>query len=78
MQVLAKDLESNDHVTHLNLELSLIKFQGIKVGSLVIMGSGFRCDTAKRLTRTLPVPDSSDFFDPQHLLVVFSIQGDTI
>ena len=35
MQVLAKALESNDHVTHLNLEYSMIKVEGIKVGSLV-------------------------------------------
>ena len=38
VQVLAKGLESNDHVTHLNLENCWIKVEGIKcikVGSLV-------------------------------------------
>ena len=35
LQVLAKGLESNDHVTHLNLENSMIQVEGIKVGSLV-------------------------------------------
>ena len=35
MQVLAKALESNDQVTHLNLEKSGIEVEGIKVGSLV-------------------------------------------
>ena len=30
--------------------------------------SGFRCGSAKRLAKTLPAPDSSDFLDPQHLL----------
>ena len=35
VQVLAKALESNSHVTHLNLESSLIKVEGIKVRSLL-------------------------------------------
>ena len=35
MQVLAKRLETNDQVTHLNLEQSGIKVEGIEVGSLV-------------------------------------------
>ena len=35
VQVLAKALESNDHVTHLNLEWCRIEVQKIKVGSLV-------------------------------------------
>ena len=35
MQVLAKALETNDHVTHLNLQCCEIKVEGIKVGSLV-------------------------------------------
>ena len=35
VQVLAKGLETNDHVTHLNLEFSKIKVEGIKVGTLV-------------------------------------------
>ena len=35
VQVLAKGLESNDHVMHLNLEMCEIKVEGIKVGSLV-------------------------------------------
>ena len=35
VQVLAKALESNDHVTHLNLEMCRIEVEGIKVGSLV-------------------------------------------
>ena len=35
VQVLAKALESNDHVTHLNLEYSSIDVEEIKVGSLV-------------------------------------------
>jgi len=35
VQVLAKALESNSHVTHLNLERCQIKAEGIKVGSLV-------------------------------------------
>ena len=35
MQVLAKALESNSHVTHLNLEKCEIEVEGIKVGSLV-------------------------------------------
>ena len=32
MQVLAKALESNSHVTHLNLENCRIEAEGIKVG----------------------------------------------
>ena len=32
------------------------------------VGSGFRCGSARRLSKTLPVPDSSGFFDPHHLL----------
>ena len=35
VQVLAKALESNDHVTHLNLDFCQIEVEGIKVGSLV-------------------------------------------
>ena len=35
VQVLAKALESNDHVAHLNLEMCRIEVEGIKVGSLV-------------------------------------------
>ena len=35
VQVLVKALETNSHVTHLNLEYSLIEVKGIKVGSLV-------------------------------------------
>ena len=35
MQVLAKALETNSHVTHLNLKSSQITVEGIKVGSLV-------------------------------------------
>ena len=32
------------------------------------VGSGFRCRSVRRWTKTLPAPDSSGFFDPQHLL----------
>ena len=35
VQVLAKALEGNDQVTHLNLAKSGIKVEGIKVGTLV-------------------------------------------
>ena len=35
VQVLAKALETNDHVSHLNLEYSKIEVEGIKVGILV-------------------------------------------
>ena len=35
VQVLAKALESNDHVTHLNLEFCKIEVEDIQVGSLV-------------------------------------------
>ena len=35
VQVLAKALEINDQVTHLNLEMCQIEVEGIKVGILV-------------------------------------------
>ena len=49
VQVLTKALESNSHVTHLNLEECGIKVEGIKVGSL---RSGFRCGSVRRCTKT--------------------------
>ena len=47
VQVLAKALESNDHVTHLNLEYSGIEVEDIKVGEPGV-GSGFRCRSVRR------------------------------
>ena len=48
VQVLAKGLETNDHVTHLNLDGCEIEVEGIKVGEPGV-GSGFRCRSAIRL-----------------------------
>ena len=54
MQVLAKALESNDHVSHLNLEYSEIGVEGIKVGILVwdpVSGVEVRGDELKLYLR---------------------------
>ena len=77
VQVLAKGLETNDHVTHLNLQSCWIKVEGIKVGTLVwdpVSGVEVRRDELKlyprffRLHFCPPLLESSDFVDPQHLL----------
>ena len=80
MQVLAKALESNHHVTHLNLEWCLIEVEGIKVGEPGV-GSGFRCRSAIRLLQLklyLRFFRLFGFTAPTlpPLQVVFSIQGD--
>ena len=56
VQVLAKGLETNDRVTHLNLENSMVQVEGMKVGSLVwdpVSGVEVRGDEL-RLYQILP------------------------
>ena len=54
VQVLAKALETNDRVTHLNLEMCQIEVEGIKVGSPVwdpVSGVEARSDELKLYLR---------------------------
>ena len=78
VQVLAKAWESNDHVTHLNLENCWIQVEGIKVGSLVwdpVSGVEVRRDSVELYLRFFRLFGSTaPTLPPWH--VVFSIQGD--
>ena len=78
VQVLAKALESNDHMSHLNLELCRINFKGIKVGSLVwdpVSGVEVQGDSVELYLRFFRLFGSTaPTLPPLH--VVFSIQGD--
>ena len=78
MQVLAKALESNDRVTHLNLQYGRIELEGIKVGSLVwdpVSGVEVRRDSVELYLRFFRLFGSTALTLPP-LQVVFSIQGD--